>query len=85
MSVAGISPSEIFTALASIDLYGELRQNEKIAKDISIMIDSITALIHAIEVSPRKISGIFTRNSLGPFNQAVNYMSICKIPSITHG
>jgi len=54
MAVAGISPSEIFTTLATIDLYGDLQKEaKKIAKEISIMnVDSITALKHAIEISP---------------------------------
>ena len=60
MAVAGISPSEIFTALATIDLYGEIQnETKKIAKEINIMnVDSIAALRHAIEISPsRKFQG----------------------------
>ena len=67
MAVAGISPSEIFTALATIDLYGEIQnETKKIAKEINIMnVDSIAALRHAIEISPsRKFQG-FLQGILG--------------------
>ena len=67
MAVAGISPSEIFTTLASIDLYGELqKETKKIAKEISIMnVDSITALKHAIEVSPSRKFQEFLQGIIG--------------------
>lgn len=54
MAFAGISPSEIFTTLSTIDLYGALQDEaKKIAKEINIMgIDHISALRHAIDVSP---------------------------------
>ena len=67
MAVAGISPSEIFTTLATIDLYGEIKnETKKIAKEINIMnVDSIAALRHAIEISPsRKFQG-FLQGILG--------------------
>ncbi|VVB60673.1 Type II secretion system (T2SS), protein F [uncultured archaeon] len=67
MAVAGISPSEIFTTLASIDLYGELQtETKKIAKEISIMnVDSITALKHAIEISPSRKFQEFLQGIIG--------------------
>lgn len=67
MAVAGISPSEIFTTLASINLYGELqKETKKIAKEINIMnVDSITALKHAIEVSPSRKFQEFLQGIIG--------------------
>jgi flagellar protein FlaJ len=67
MAVAGISPSEIFTALAQIDLYGELQiEIKKIAKEINIMnVDSITALKHAIEISPSRKLQEFLQGIIG--------------------
>ena len=67
MAVAGISPSEIFTALATIDLYGELQvEAKKIAKEINIMnMDSITALRHAIEISPSRKFQQFLQGIIG--------------------
>lgn len=67
MAVAGISPSEIFTTLASIDLYGELQMEiKKIAKEINIMnVDSITALKHAIEISPSRKFQEFLQGIIG--------------------
>jgi len=67
MAVAGISPSEIFTTLASIDLYGELQTEiKKIAKEINIMnVDSITALKHAIEISPSRKFQEFLQGIIG--------------------
>jgi flagellar protein FlaJ len=67
MAVAGISPSEIFTTLATIDLYGELqKETKKIAKEISIMnVDSITALKHAIEISPSRKFQEFLQGIIG--------------------
>jgi flagellar protein FlaJ len=54
MSVAGISPAEIFEALSNIDLYGEIQKEaQKITTEISLMgIDTITALKNAIAISP---------------------------------
>ncbi len=67
MAVAGISPSEIFTTLASIDLYGELQTEiKKIAKEINIMnVDSITALKNAIEISPSRKLQEFLQGIIG--------------------
>jgi flagellar protein FlaJ len=67
MAVAGISPSEIFTTLATIDLYGELqKETKKIAKEINIMnVDSITALKHAIEISPSRKFQEFLQGIIG--------------------
>jgi len=67
MAVAGISPSEIFTTLASINLYGELQtETKKIAKEINIMnVDSITALKHAIEISPSRKFQEFLQGIIG--------------------
>ena len=54
MSVAGISPSEIFGTLAGIELYGEVQKEaKKITTEIELMgHDSITALKNAITISP---------------------------------
>jgi len=67
MAVAGISPSEIFTTLATINLYGELQKEvKKIAKEITIMnVDSITALKHAIEISPSRKFQEFLQGIIG--------------------
>jgi flagellar protein FlaJ len=56
MSVAGISPSEIFGTLASIELYGDVQKEaKKITTEIELMgIDAITALRKEIEISPSK-------------------------------
>ena len=67
MAVAGISPSEIFTTLATIDLYGEIKnETKKIAKEINIMnVDSIAALRHAIEISPSRKFQVFLQGIIG--------------------
>lgn len=56
MSVAGISPSEIFGTLSGIELYGEIQKEaKKIATEIELMgNDAITALKNAITISPSK-------------------------------
>jgi flagellar protein FlaJ len=56
MSVAGISPSEIFGTLAGIKLYGEVQKEaKKITTEIELMgNDAITALRNAITISPSK-------------------------------
>jgi len=56
MSVAGISPSEIFGTLAGIELYGEVQKEaKKITTEIELMgNDAITALKSAITISPSK-------------------------------
>ena len=54
MSVAGVSPAEIFEALSKIDLYDEIQKEaKKITTEINMMgIDTITALNNAINISP---------------------------------
>jgi len=54
MSVAGISPAEIFDALANVELYGEIQKEaKKISTEINMMgIDTVTALSNAIKISP---------------------------------
>lgn len=54
MSVAGISPAEIFEALSQVNLYGELQKEaKKITTEINMMgVDTITALKNAIKISP---------------------------------
>ena len=54
MSVAGISPAEIFEALSNVELYGEIqKESQKITTEISLMgVDTITALKNAIAISP---------------------------------
>jgi len=56
MSVAGISPSEIFGTLAGIKLYGEVQKEaKKITTEIELMgLDAITALKNAIRISPSR-------------------------------
>jgi len=67
MSVAGISPAEIFEALASIKLYGEIQKEaKKINMEISMMgVDTITALQHAIHISPSDKFKEFLQGILG--------------------
>ena len=54
MSVAGISPAEIFEALSNVELYGEIQKEaQKITTEIDMMgLDTITALKNAINISP---------------------------------
>ena len=54
MSVAGISPAEIFEALSGIELYGEIQKEaKKIHTEIHMMgVDTITALNNAMIISP---------------------------------
>jgi flagellar protein FlaJ len=56
MSVAGISPSEIFGTLSGIKLYGEVQKEaKKITTEIELMgLDANTALKNAITISPSK-------------------------------
>lgn len=67
MSVAGISPSEIFSTLATVDLYGALQaEAKKIAKEINVMnVDNISALKHAIDISPSKKFKAFLQGMIG--------------------
>jgi len=78
MSVAGISPAEIFEALSNVELYGEIQKEaQKIAIEINMMgIDTITALKNAINISPSDkfkefIQGILaviqSGSELGPY------------------
>lgn len=54
MSVAGISPAEIFETLSTVELYGEIQKEaKKITTEINLMgVDTITALQNAIKISP---------------------------------
>ncbi len=67
MSVAGISPAEIFEALSTISLYGEVQKEaKKINMEISMMgVDTITALQHAIHISPSDKFKEFLQGILG--------------------
>jgi len=67
MSVAGISPSEIFEALSTIKLYGEIQKEaKKIAIELNMMgIDTITALKNAIVISPSTKFKEFIQGMLG--------------------
>jgi len=78
MSVAGISPAEIFEALSEAELYGEIQKEaQKIVTEIKMMgVDTITALKNAIEISPSDkfkefIQGIIaviqSGSELGPY------------------
>lgn len=78
MSVAGISPAEIFEALAEVELYGEIQKEaQKITTGINMMgVDTITALTNAIKISPSDkfkefIQGILaviqSGSELGPY------------------
>jgi len=67
MSVAGISPAEIFEALSTIELYGEIQKEaKKINTELTIMgIDTITALKNAISISPSDKFKEFIQGMLG--------------------
>jgi len=67
MAVAGVSPAEIFQSLSAINMYGEIQKEAKrIAKEITIMgIDSISAIKHAIEISPSKKFKAFLQGIIG--------------------
>jgi len=67
MSVAGISPAEIFETLSTIELYGELQKEaKKITTEISMMgVDTITALKNAIHISPSDKFKEFVQGMLG--------------------
>ena len=67
MAVAGVSPTEIFQTLSTIRVYGEIQTEAKrIAKEINIMgIDNITALKHAIELSPSRKFKAFLQGIIG--------------------
>ena len=67
MSVAGISPAEIFEALSNVELYGEIQKEaKKITTEINMMgIDTITALKNAINISPSDKFKEFIQGILG--------------------
>jgi len=67
MAVAGISPAEIFQTLSNISVYGEIQaEAKKITKEIQIMgIDNISALKHAIDVSPSRKLKTFIQGIVG--------------------
>jgi len=67
MAVAGISPAEIFQTLSIVNVYGELQiEAKKIAKDINVMgTDNISALKHAIDISPSKKFKAFLQGIIG--------------------
>ena len=78
MSVAGISPSEIFEALSKVELYGEIQKEaKKITTEINMMgIDTVTAMQNAIKISPSTkfkefiqgiLSTIQSGSELGPY------------------
>lgn len=67
MSVAGISPAEIFETLSTVKLYGEIQKEaKKITLEIDMMgVDTITALQHAIKISPSEKFKEFLQGILG--------------------
>lgn len=67
MSVAGVSPAEIFEALSKIELYDEIQKEaKKITTEINMMgIDTITALNTAIKISPSEKFKEFIQGILG--------------------
>lgn len=67
MAVAGISPSEIFETLANVSVYGEIQNEAKrITNEIKVMgMDNITALKHAIEISPSRKFKAFLQGIIG--------------------
>lgn len=67
MAVAGISPAEIFETISKISVYGEVQvEAKKINKEIKAMgMDNITALKHAIEVSPSRKFKAFLQGIIG--------------------
>jgi flagellar protein FlaJ len=78
MSVAGVSPAEIFEALSKVELYGEIQKEaKKITTEINMMgVDTITALQNAIKISPSDkfkefiqgiLSVIQSGSELGPY------------------
>ena len=83
MSLAGISPAEIFETLSTVKLYGDIKKEaKKITTEMELMgIDTITALKNAIHISPSEkfkefiqgmIGVIQSGSELGPyFNRCV--------------
>ena len=74
MSVAGVSPAEIFESISAINVYGEIQKEaKKIAKEITLMgVDSITAIKHAIEISPSKKLRAFLQGIIGTIQSGSN-------------
>ena len=67
MSVAGISPAEIFETLSTVSLYGEIqKETQKITTEIKLMgIDTITAIQNAIRITPSVKFKEFLQGILG--------------------
>jgi len=67
MSVAGVSPSEIFETLSTVKLYGEIQKEaQKITTEINMMgKDTITALKNAILITPSEKFKEFIQGMLG--------------------
>jgi len=67
MAVAGISPSEIFETLSNVSVYGEIQiEAKRITNEIKVMgMDNITALKHAIEISPSNKFRAFLQGIIG--------------------
>jgi flagellar protein FlaJ len=67
MSVAGISPAEIFETLSTVELYGEIQKEaKKIATEIDMMgVDTVTALKNSIAISPSEKFKEFVQGMLG--------------------
>lgn len=74
MSMAGVSPAEIFESISVVNVYGEIQKEaKKIAKEITIMaVDSITAIKHAIEISPSKKFRAFLQGIIGTIQSGSN-------------
>ena len=74
MAMAGVSPTEIFQTLSTVKVYGEIQTEAKrIAKEINFMgIDNITALKHAIELSPSKKFKVFLQGMIGTIQSGSN-------------
>jgi flagellar protein FlaJ len=81
MAVAGVSPAEIFQTLSTIDVYGEVQTEAKrIAKEIKIMgIDNISALKHAIELSPSYKFKNFLQGMIGTIQSGSDLHEYLKI------
>jgi len=77
MAVAGISPAEIFQTLSVVSVYGEVQtEAKKIAKEITVMrTDNITALRHAIEVTPSRKFKTFLQGIIGTIQSGRDFHS----------
>ena len=89
MSVAGVSPSEIFEALSKVELYGEIQKEaKKITTEINMMgIDTVTALNNAIKISPSDKFKEFIQGILGVIQSGSElgpYFERCVAVSYTH-